>query len=596
MSVAAIVFLAIVSLLLLTALVSFGVGHKRWSWVSVVASFLVTLSLTGYLYLAARLLQFEWRWVQTVRATQVRIDEVRDAMKPAGDPRDPGPLEKIEGAKSLVELRQERDRWRRALERISNWRGRHWDKASFRPPEKDGDTGTIELPPPETVADEGAGAVPDPAADPAAGGEAAPAAARPAGVPLDPGATVYVFDETPAKEGGLYLGAFRVAAVAGDDATGRLTLTVTQTAPSDAYDRQAWSRAYDAVTVYDTLPADRWLAFSETSRAAGPDGVAQQIAPQPAKKSEEDLADLVPEPFRADVERHALSAADARDQEVVEEADWPALREALDNGERLPGEAWAEFEFKDLVDFDTFLKIERGDGPEPESLAAEVELGKAFELADEGKGTLRKVFYRRRLIDAETEVHGSVVAGGQEAAEVMTNGLAALMRGLQQDIAALDAASERLTASQTNVAAEQAVVRGQAEELAADLASWERDGEAATQLADAFETEAAQAAKRLEEAEREVVKLGRELDALIGRTVRAIDRVAPPPPGGRRTLEEPMAASAISDETFAAPEPAIHVSRTRSRGPGKPAASTPSRPIGYISGGSVHGLQGSVRP
>jgi hypothetical protein len=81
------------------------------------------------------------------------------------------------------------------------------------------------------------------------------------------------------------------------------------------------------------------------------------------------------------------------------------------------------------------------------------------------------------------------------------------------------------------VAGEQALVRGQAEELAADLASWERDGEAATQLTEAFETEAAQAAERLEAAEREIEKLGRELDALIGQTVRAIDRVAPPPPG-----------------------------------------------------------------
>jgi hypothetical protein len=528
MSVAAIVFLAVVSLLLLTALVAFGVGHKRWSWVSVAASFLVTLTLTGYLYLAARLLQFEWRWAQATRNTLVRIDEVRDAKRPSGNQRNPGPLEKIEGAKSLVELRQERDRWQRALERTANWRGRHWNKASFRPPANDGETGTVELPPPATVAEDDAAAA-DPGADPAA--EPAAAVGQPAGQPLDAGATVYLFDETPAKEGGLYLGAFRVAAVAGDNATGRLTLTVTQTAARDDYDRQAWSRAYDAVTVYDTLPADRWLAFSETSRAAGPDGVAEQIAPQPAKKSEDDLAELVPEPFLEDVERHALSAADARDREVVEEADWPALREALEKGERLPGEAWAEVEFKDLVDFDGFLAIERGDGPEPESLSAEVELGKAFDLAEEGKGTIRKVFYRRRLIDAETLMHGSVVPGGAEAAELMTDGLAALMRGLQQDIAALDAANERLAASETNAAAERGLVQGQVAELEADLAAWERDLAAATRLADGFETAASETAKRLEATEQAVVELGRELDALIGKTVREIDRVAPPPPG-----------------------------------------------------------------
>jgi len=243
------------------------------------------------------------------------------------------------------------------------------------------------------------------------------------------------------------------------------------------------------------------------------------------------VAELVPEPFRADVERHALSAADARDQELVVEADWPALREALASGARLPGEAWAEFEFTGLGEFDTFLAIERGDGPEPESLNAEVELGTAFELADEGKGAIRKVFYRRRLIDGETLVHGSVMPGGEEAADLMTDGLAALMRGLQQDIAALDAASQQLAASQANVVAEQDLVSGQAAELAADLVSWERDATAATRLADAFEAEAAQAAKRLEATEQAVVELGLELDALIGETVREIDRVAPPPPG-----------------------------------------------------------------
>lgn len=534
MSVAAIAFLAVVGLLLLATLVCFGVGHKRWSWVSVTASFLVTLTAAGYLYLAAQLLNFEWRWVQAARRTLVRLDEVRDAKRPTGDPLNPGPLEKIEGVKSLAELRQERDRWQRALERTSNWRGRHWEKASFRPPANDGETGTIELPPPEIVAAEDAPAADpagDPAADPAAA-EAAPAAAPGSGQPVDPGATVYVFDDAPAKDGGLYLGAFRVTEAVADPATGRLTLTVAQTAARDAYDRQAWSRAYDAVTVYETLPADRWLAFSETSRAVATDDVATQIAPQPLKKSEEDLDELVPPEFRADVERHALTAADARDQEVVEEENWPAEREKLEGGKRLPGEAWAEFEFNDLVDFDAFLGIERGDGPEPESLAAEVELGKAFELADEGKGTIRKVFTRRRLIDAETLVHGAMVPGGAEAAaDLMADGLAALMRRLQQDIAELEASNARLDTSEKNTAAERDLVQVQVAELTADLDEWKQDVTAAEKLAEAFEAEAGEAARRLQETERAVVELGRELDALIGKTVREIDRVAPPPAG-----------------------------------------------------------------
>lgn len=526
MSTAAIVFLALVSLLLLTALIAFGVGHKRWSWVSVAASFLVALTLAGYLYLAARLLHFEWQWVQVARNTLIRIDEVRDANRPSQDPENPGRLERIADAKSIAELRQERERWERALERTSNWRGRHWDKASFKPPANDGETGTLELPPPRAADDESD--LPDPAADPAAAGEPAPA--RAASVPLDPGATVYVFDETPAEDGGLYLGAFRVEGVATDETTGRLTLTVTQTAPRDEYDRRAWSRVYDGmVTVYDTLPLDRWLAFSETVRAAPGDDVDQQIAPQPAKKSEEQLAELVPEPFRDEVERHAVSVARARGRELVDPADWQALRTAVAAGERLTGEAWAEFEFNDQVELDAFLRIER-DGT-PEALTAEVELGKAFELADEGKGKILKVFCRRRLIDAETLVHGAVVPGGKDAADLMTDGLTTLMQRLQQDIAALDAANERLAATQNNVAAERAVVRGQADELAADLVVWERDVAAATRLATAFEEEAARAAKRLEATERTLVELGRELDALVDGAVRAIDRVAPPPPG-----------------------------------------------------------------
>jgi hypothetical protein len=522
MSTVAILLLALVSLLLLTALVAFGLGHKRWSWVSVAASFLVALTLAGYLYLAARLLHFEWRWVEATRTTLMRLDAVRDAKRPASDPNNLGRLEKIEGTMSLAELRQERERWERALERTSNWRGRHWDRASFRPPANDGETGTIEMSPPAKVG------VAEAAAEPAGGAEPAPAKA--AGVPLDQGAIVYVFDDAPVKEGGLYLGAFRVVAVASEESTGRLKLTVTQTAARDSYDRQAWGRAYDSVTVYDALPIDRWLAFSQTSRAAESDDIDQQIAPQPAKKPEEQLAELVPEPCRADVARHALSAAGARDREVVDKADWQAVRAAVESGERLTGEAWAEFEFKDQVDLDAFLRLER-DGVAA-GLTAEVELGKAFDLVDEGKGTILKVFYRRRLIDAETLVHGAVVHCGEEAADLMTDGIATLMRRLQQDIAALDTANERLAASQSNAAAERAVLRGQTEELAADLVVWERDVAAATRLREAFEAEASGAAERLETAERAVVELGRQFDSLMTEAARTIDRAAPPPSGG----------------------------------------------------------------
>lgn len=524
MSVPAIIALVLVSILLLTALVAFGIGHKRWSWVSVAASFLVVLTLGGYLYLAARLLQFEWRWVQSARATQVRIHEVRDAQRPSTDPAHPGRLEPIANMPSLVDLRKERDRWERAVERIDNWRGRYWAEASFRPPTPQGAAGSITLPAPAAAATD------DTAADPGAADEGAPPAARPAGQAIDPGTIVYVFDEAPAKEGGLYLGAFLVQQVTADQATGALTLAVDQTAPPDDYDRTAWSRAYAKVTVYDKLPADRWLAFSKVARSGpGGESVDETIAPRPAKRPDEDLAELVPESFREDIARHALSARDADERETVDEADWPAVRESLTAGEMLPGEVWAEVVFKDQVDLDAFLGLERDGAVDDEGLAVEVELGKAFELEGEGKATIRKVFRRRRLIDAATLVHGSVVPGGEAAGgDVMADGLATLMRILQQDIVALDAANERLSQSQANVAAERQLVGDQVTQLTADLVTWERDVAAATKLADAFETEAKRAAERLAATEQEVVRLGRQIADAVGDAVREIDRVAPP--------------------------------------------------------------------
>jgi hypothetical protein len=514
MSTPAIIALALVSLLLLTTLVAFGIGHKRWSWVSVAASFLVVLALGGYLYLAARLLQHEWRWVQAVRAKQLKIDEVRAARRPAAET---GFMEPIPGVPSLAELRQERDRWERALERVDNWRGRNWEEASFRPPTAEGVPGAIQLPPPAS----------DREAEPREG--EAEAAKRPAGQPVDPGVTLYVFDDAPAQEGGLYLGAFLVEKVVADPATGVLTLTVAQTAPADDYDRAAWSKAYDKVTVYETLPVDRWLAFSRIPKAVPADASPDDaIAPQPAKRPEEDLAGLVPEPYVEAVERHALSARDADAKETIPEAEWPAVRESLASGETLPGELWADVMFKDQVDLDAFLRLERdGAVAGDDALAVEVEVGRAFDLQSEGKAAIRKVFRRRRLIDAGTLVHGSVVPGGA-AGDVMADGLAALMVMLERDIAALDAANAKLAQSQAHLTAERKIVDDQAAQLAADLRTWERDVTAATKLADAFDAEATRAAERLAATEADITRLGRELNAAVEETVREIDLVAPP--------------------------------------------------------------------
>ncbi|MBM4021673.1 MAG: hypothetical protein FJ284_05410 [Planctomycetes bacterium] len=546
MSTSAIIVLSLVSLLLLMALVAFGLGHKRWSWVSVAASFLVALTLAGYVYLVARLLDFEWKWVQVARATQLKIHEVRDALRPSTEPDRVGRLAPIDDGKSIADLRLERDRWERAVERIDNWRGRHWEKASFRPPTAETPTGTIDLPP--RALRQGGGEAAEPAGDglvppiagevaPPADGDVAPPAepggvvAAKAGPPLDPGATVYVFDDAPSKDGGLYLGAFLVESAAADDPTGRMTLTVEPLAPPDEYDRAAWSRASDSVTVYDGLPTDRWLAFSKVTRLGSTTTPEDQVAPRPAKKSTDDLAELnVPEIYLAEVERHVIAARDASQDEIVPKEDWSTLKDAVASGECLPGEAWAEVVFKDQDGLDAFLGLERDSIEEDEdSLAAEVELGKAFELQDEEKATIRKVFRRRRLIDAATMVHGSVVPGGEAAGgDVMADGLAALMRLMRQEIAALEAANDRLAQGQKNVTSEQDIVRRQVDELGGDLVKWERDVAASTKLAEAFEAEKKRAASRLQAAEEAVVRLGRELDAAVSAAVRTIDQAAPP--------------------------------------------------------------------
>jgi chromosome segregation ATPase len=184
--------------------------------------------------------------------------------------------------------------------------------------------------------------------------------------------------------------------------------------------------------------------------------------------------------------------------------------------------------FESQVDLDTFLGLERDDVAEDEAnLSAEVELGKADELVADGKATIRKVFRRRRLIDAATLVHGSVVPGPE--GEVMADGLANLLQWLKDDIATLDAANQRLAESQKNIQAENDLVARQVAELSADLAEWARDVAAATTLADAYQDEAERAAQRLETTERKVVELGEEYDRLIRDLVRRIDAIAPPP-------------------------------------------------------------------
>lgn len=501
-------FLALLGILLLLALVGFGLGQARWSVASVVGSFLIVLALGGYLFLAARLLSFEWKWVQSVRAKQTRLQEVVEAVKPSSS----GKLKPIPGTQSLAALEAERDRWQRALGRIDTWRGRRWERASFAPPANDAETGTLTLPPPRAPLPDGE---PGAAAD-------APVAAS--GSPLDPGMTLYLFDDTPVSDGGRYLGSFLVDEVT-PAADGGQTVTLRQTAARDPYDSKVWDQDYDNVSAFDQLPTDRWTAYTSTptgDAAVAPTGVA----PQPRKRTLEELeADaLLQEKYREEVARHALTPADVA--EAIPEEEWDQLKSKLAAGSILPGEYWAVTRFAEAVDRDAFLGVE---GPS-DDLAVEMELGTAFELVDDGKVTVEKVFYRRPLRDAETIVHGSVMPGGDGAgADILADGLAGLMRSLRRDIAALEESNRQLDVAQEKANAERNLLATQAGELEADLKNWARDVASAEQTAAAFEAAVQAAARRLADTERAVVELGRLLNSDVGQAVEEIDQIAPPP-------------------------------------------------------------------
>ncbi len=533
-------------------LVAFGVGHKRWSIVSVIGACLVALTLPLYLYYSFFLLHHEWQWAQAARTLETKIARVRDAMEPSAAEKSDGVLVKIDGMPSMEDLRQTRDRWERALTRVDNWRGRHWEKATFTPPPADDQNGSIVLP--AASAEPGAAA---PAEPPADGGEpvappAEPATAPegdiPAGpavaaAPIDPGATVYVFDDTPmaAGEGGKYLGAFIVQAVA--TANGRQELSIQQTAPRDAYDAKVWSQPYESVTVYTELPNDRWLAFSETRgtpAAEHPTSDDAKIAPPPVKRVEEAIDELVPEldvpsnglakymNFRERVKQHALSANAV--PEAIDASQWQDLRSRIASGDILPGEYWAEVTFKERADMDAFLGVDAdalGDDP---SLSIEMDLASAFEQAEADTITIDKVFYRRPLVDGQTLIHGTALPGNADT--LVSDGLAALRLVLQREIAALEAAKIRLDTGLAKARGELEILDTQRGQFKDDLVKWERDVVEATRLADRFEAESKAVAKRLEEAEAMVVELGREFVSEIRKAVQEVDRAAPT--AGRR--------------------------------------------------------------
>ena len=497
------VLLGLIALVLVTGLVAFGVGHKRWSWGTLIAAILVLLAGTGYLYVAARLAAYEWSWTRFVRGKQEQLVKVEDALAP--DREDGWRLKPIAGMKPLEQLAEERTRWQRALNRLDTWRGRSFEKASFEPPKADGQTGTLEIP---------IGAPPPP---PAEGEAAVPVEpVKPADPPFDPGATVFLFEDVPAQEGGRYLGEFQVQTAVTKAAANRYVFTVTQTEPRDVYNKAVWNQTYDSVTVYDRLPGDRWLAFPKTG-GLGDDEAAM---PTPKRLTIEEVEDLL----------------QAREKTIIDKDEWERIRGRLDSGEDLPGSYWGLVRFKEPFTVAEDLDVEADKRSFAPDEVAEFDLQTAFDLADKGQVTIEEVRYRRPLRDARTFMHGSRIfstpeRGAANAAQngITADGIAALLATLRQDRDTLNASIARLQESRTAVETELRDTRGRAQRLTKDKQSWDRDAAAAERMAEAFAAEAARTAKEFDRTERAILELATEYRNAIARLVERIDAEAPAP-------------------------------------------------------------------
>lgn len=530
------VLLGLVAVSLLAGLIAIGVGNRGWSWGTVAAAILTLLMAAGYLVLASRMAAYELAWTKFVRGKQAELAEIRDGLVPE---KPGGRLVPAPGKKPLDALAEERDRWQRAFERIDSWRSRHWTRCTFTPPgldAKDADgTVVINLKPGDLDApedgDAAAGEDPAAAADAAAPpAEAAkPGAAADAGglPPFDPGAIVYLFEKQPAKDGGRYLGAMRIVKVGDVTPEKTCSLTVAATEPADAYDQQVWSKSYDDVDVYDELPSDRWLAFSQT--ASEDDGGG--VMPAPAPRSLEEIEELI----GADDARRALVDEVGRHEtETIEDpAEWPRLRARLDSGELLPGEYWATFAIeKEITALGEKLADEIARGELRADTEAEFDLQTAYTLQEGGFGTIKSVRFRRRLSDAGTRLYGGLVGSAPKAGEgdgIPADGIAGLVAAAKNEIEQLTISVAQLEAAQKSVGEEAAATAKRKDSSIADLKNWSRDATAAERLAAGFAAELEEASARLAAVSGEVVERGRELRTAIRALAARIDAAAPPP-------------------------------------------------------------------
>lgn len=542
-----VVLLAVIGLVALVGIVAIAVGNKGWSWGTVAAAILLLLSATGYLYLAARLGERERVWRKGIATKQVEIDQLLG-----------------EDPQGVAALRNQRDRWTRALAYVDTWHGRSWTEASLNPPRdgKPGSTGSISI---AMASDESKVA------------------------PLAAGAEVAVFDDADVSDGGRFLGLFRVQAVKANKGDENSTLTIvpasTPAAPSPD-EIKLWSRNYDAVTVYENLPVDRWLAFYTTPKdpaeadAGGSDAAASAAdrwRPQPRKtKAEQTLGSL----------EEQMESLKQHDEKVPEDQ-WPQLGEQLDAGELLPGRYWATVEFTAKVVFTKKGKFAIDDSAEPEPggdpdddddgpgepgatvepgapVGGDAEAGgagggpknpeptagavtqrfrqKRFQVGEEAEFDLqtalelqndkqwvriKSVTERRLLTDPATALRGAEFgAKTADGKPLRSAGVDAIRQALLVEMASIDEASARIKTSRDEMKTQTDAVADETQQLTGDLSSWGKDATAAEKTATAFDDRLRAATTELAALESSIVRLGRELAADWMVLTEAVDGAA----------------------------------------------------------------------
>lgn len=350
--------------------------------------------------------------------------------------------------------------------------------------------------------------------------------------PIAEGAHVFIFDDAPLNEGGLYLGEFLVVKKPEyDEATKRHVLTVKPTTPRGPSDKKRLDRDHPAVTVFEDLPVDRWIAFHETSKAPPREDAVDQSRQPAAKRPKEHVEEI----HKQDDEVSRLVAdffeTFGRHDEPVPEDQQDAVIAQTKAGEATPGTYWAVVRFTAPHSLPASGADETN--REYESGAeVELDLHTALELRDDlKKAEIVGILERRPLADARARLHGALIAPAKAdgGPEIRMQGYAGLMSSLQAEKRSLELSDANLATALADLRKHRDQTMGVTGELEQDLKTWERDAEEATRLATAFEREVGRIREQLAGAEADIVVQGRELTALLARLTAEIDRVAPPP-------------------------------------------------------------------